>query len=141
MTSPDLPFKLMAGNDRQTALHNRIDAVERIKFLTGGIDLREKTPTYLKALDLELWHRWYKNEPPDKKIDEEFCQRAAEVIYEMDGQVIILNKEKFSAAINDHILRMEAVNDNEHVESDTEDAGSSGAQQGGMREDGSSGSD
>ena len=80
----DKPFILHGGETEQAALHNRIAAIERIKFLSG-VDLREKSTDYLKALDLEMWMRWYKNEPKNKKIDEDFCQRAATVVKAMEG--------------------------------------------------------
>jgi hypothetical protein len=95
--NPDLPFVLRGGDDKQTAIYNRIGAIERIKFLSG-VDLRKKSSDYLKALDLELWHRWYKNIDANKKIDEEFCQRAAEVIKGMESAELPLDKEKWNAA-------------------------------------------
>ena len=111
MSSPDKPFVLRGGNDEQTAIYNRIAAIERIKFLTGGIDLRAKNTDYLKFLDLELWVRWYRNEPAGKKIDEEFCQRAARVVRDMEGQQPILSQKKYDEAVAEHQSKLEEQSD------------------------------
>lgn len=97
----DKPFVLRGGDDEQTAIHNRIAAIERIKFLTG-IDLREKSIYYLAAFDLEMWTRWYKDEPADKRIDEQWCQRAADVVKGMEGKPVNLDENKLQEAISAH---------------------------------------
>lgn len=84
--SPDLQFVRREGNDEVTALYNRIAALERIKFLTG-VDLKEKPTEYKQLIDCELYVKYYKDCPGGTLIDEDFCQRAAEVIR-------ILEKEK-----------------------------------------------
>ncbi|MFA6100378.1 MAG: hypothetical protein WC750_05955 [Patescibacteria group bacterium] len=113
--SADLPFVLKGGNDEQTALHNRIAAIERINFLSG-IDMRKKSAAYLKAFDLEMWVRWYKNEPADKKIDEEWCQRAAEVIKAMEESSIKPSTKGYTAALKEHQEKLENDHGSQHVE-------------------------
>ena len=83
MGSSDKPFVLRGGNTEQDALHNRIAAIERIRYISG-VDLRTKSSTYLMLFDLEMYQRWYKDYPPDHRIDEEWCQRAADVIKSME---------------------------------------------------------
>lgn len=76
MSNPKEPFKLVEGMDQR---HSRILAIDRINYLSG-IDLRTKSVYYRHALDLEMWQRWYRHLPRDHKIDEEWIQRAVEVI-------------------------------------------------------------
>lgn len=85
MSSPELPFVARGGNDNLTALHNRIAALDRIKFLTG-VDLKDRSTEYKQLIDCELYVKYYKNNPTEP-ISEEWCQRAAEIIN-------ILEKEK-----------------------------------------------
>src|SRR3990167_4815583 len=77
------PFVLRGGETEQASIHNRIAAIRRIQYLCG-VDLTRKSKDYAFALDMEMYQRWYKHEPKDKKVDEEWCQRAAEVIKEME---------------------------------------------------------
>lgn len=84
--SPDLPFVFRQGDDELTALHNRIGALERIKFLTG-VDLKERSTEYKQLIDCELYVKFYKDLPTNIPIDEEFCQRTADIVR-------ILEKEK-----------------------------------------------
>lgn len=89
MNSPELPFKLQGGETEQAAMHNRIAAIDRINYLVGNsFDLRKKSKEYLYLLDMEMYQRWYKNEPKDKRINEDYCQRACEVIKAMEADVI-----------------------------------------------------
>jgi hypothetical protein len=82
MSNPKEPFVLIPGDDYQTAMRNRVMAIDRINYLSG-IDLRTKSVYFRNALDLEMWERWYKKYPRDHKIDEEWIQRAVEVIKSM----------------------------------------------------------
>jgi hypothetical protein len=107
--NPDKPFVLHGGATQEAALHNRIAAIERIKFLTSGIDLRKKNQFYLCAFDLEMWQRWYKKEPLDKKIDEEWCQRAAEVVKGMEGKDVVLNGNELEQAVKEHKDKLQGV--------------------------------
>ena len=83
MNNPKDIFKLIEGDSQQVALRNRINAIDRINYLSG-VNLREKSVYYRHALDLEMWERWYKKYPKDHKIDEEWIQRAVEVIAGME---------------------------------------------------------
>jgi hypothetical protein len=83
LVSPDKPFKLRGGKTQQSAIYNRIQAIDRINHLSG-IDLRKKTKYYLYALDLEMYQRWYKDLPKNTRIDEEWIQRAVEVVKAME---------------------------------------------------------
>lgn len=118
--SPDQPFVLRGGKTEDAALHNRVAAIKRISYLSGGIDLSKKSADYLKALDLEMYVRWYKDEAVDKQIDETFCQRAAEVIKAMDGAPVEFKETAYN--------QMKAKNDqersylvNQHAQSGSED--------------------
>lgn len=79
MSSPDLPFVRKGGDDQISALHNRVSALERIKFLTG-VDLRDRSTEYKQLIDCELYVKYFKNEPLDQPISEEWCQRVAEIV-------------------------------------------------------------
>lgn len=83
--SPDLPYVLRKGDDEQTSMYNRIAALERIKHLTG-VDLREKSTEYKQLIDCELYVKYYKDLPLDIAIDEDFCQRSAEVIRQLEKE-------------------------------------------------------
>lgn len=93
----DLPFVLRGGETKDAAIHNRIAVIDRIQFLTG-VDLRTKSAEYLKALDLELWYRWYRHEDTRKKVDEVFCQRSAEVIKGMEEEIKPLDPQAYAKA-------------------------------------------
>lgn len=110
MTSSDLPFQLRGGQDEQTAIHNRIAAIERIKFLSGGIDLTKKSVDFLRAFDLEMWTRWYRYESADKLIDEEWCQRAAQVAIAMEKKDVEVDEEKYKVAREEHQSKLEKIN-------------------------------
>jgi len=89
-TSADLPFQLRGGEDVPTALYNRVASINRINFLVSHhtntpFDIREKPAEYLLKLDEEMYKRFYVNEPKDKKIDEEFCQRASQICVELEN--------------------------------------------------------
>jgi len=122
--SADLPFKLRGGNDKSTALHNRIAVIERIKFLTDGIDLRKKSTEYMRALDLEMWTRWYRHEPPNKLVDEEFCQRAAEVVKAMEATPPKIDPVQFKQAKAEHQAKLRSQDHgDQHTQSHQENAG------------------
>lgn len=98
MSSPDKPFELRGGESQDTALHNRIAVIKRIEYLTG-VDLHTKSTAYLRAFDLEMWIRWYRDAQEDGwKLSEEFCQRAAIVISAMDGKEIKLDEKQYDKA-------------------------------------------
>ncbi len=81
--SADLPFVPHKGNDQIIAMRNRIAAIERIKFLTN-VDLRDKSDEYKQLIDIELYVKFYKDEPSGTLIDETFCQRVADVVRELE---------------------------------------------------------
>lgn len=83
--SPDLEFVRREGSDEITSAHNRIAAIERIKHLSG-VDLREKSKEYKYLLDCEMYQLYYKDLPKDTPIDEDFCQRASEVIKRLEKE-------------------------------------------------------
>ncbi len=85
MSSADVPFVLRGGNDQMIALHNRISAIERIKHLSG-VDLRNRSTSYKQLIDCELYVRFYKDAPKGTQIDEEFCQRVAEVVKTLESE-------------------------------------------------------
>jgi len=103
-TSDDVEFVLRGGNDQQTALYNRIAAINRINYLVRKeipeFDIRVKSEVFMQCLDLELWVRFYKDEPGDKKIDETFCKRAAEVCIEMEKEQPEFKKDEFDKAVD-----------------------------------------
>lgn len=107
MTSPDQPFQPRGGDTYSAAIHNRIAIIERIKHLSG-VDLRQKSSIYLRALDLEMYKRWYKDEDPKKRADETFCQRAAEVVLAMEGKPIVLLKGEYESYKGVHDARTNA---------------------------------
>lgn len=82
--SPELPFERHGGEDQVSALHNRIAALERIKYLTG-IDLKDKNEKYQLLIDAELYTRYYKDEPI-LPIDEVWCKRVAEIVKELEAK-------------------------------------------------------
>ncbi len=88
--SPDLPFVRREGHDHLIALHNRVACLERIKYLTG-IDLRDKPKEYKLLIDAELYMKYYKDLPSDIPIDEDFCQRSAEVIRMLESEKDLSN--------------------------------------------------
>ena len=118
MTSPDLPFVLRGGESEQTAIENRINAIERIKYLSG-VDMRIKSPYYIKVFSLEMWQRWYSDDPKHK-IDEEWCQRAAEVCRAMEVEVPVLDEAKFKAVFHDPQGESDV---DKHVESSASNVG------------------
>lgn len=122
----DKPFVLRGGDDEQTAMYNRIAAIDRIEFLSG-VDLREKSAFYLRALDLELYKRWYKDEPPDRKIDETFCQRAAEVVAAMEGKPVTLDEKELTKEFLDHQSKLQnkdkKKDDSQHAQSLAQNVG------------------
>ena len=79
----DTPFVLHGGGTEQAAIMNRINAISRIQHLSG-VDLRTKSKYFLFALDLEMYQRWYKDYPKNHVVDEEWIQRAVEVVKSMD---------------------------------------------------------
>ena len=98
-TSEDLPFNLRGGDDEQTAMFNRIAGINRVNYLVQkqiqDFDLREKSKEFILALDMELWKKYYQKEGR-KKIDEEFCQRAAKVCVEMENPEAVFSEQMAS---------------------------------------------
>ena len=89
--NPDKPFVLRGGHTQQAAIFNRIACLARVQHLTG-VDLQHKSVWYRYALDLEMYTRWYKAEAKDKPIDEEFCQRMASVVRDMEKDAEMYDK-------------------------------------------------
>lgn len=81
--SPDKPFRVIGGKSSHVAIYNRIACLARVKYLTG-VELQRKPKAYLYALDLEMAKKWYGKGPKNKVIDEEFCQRMATIVKEME---------------------------------------------------------
>lgn len=100
--SPDLPFVFRKGDE----LYNRIAVIDRIQYLTG-VDLRDKSASYLKAMDLEMWKRWYSKENPLKTVDEEFCQRASTVIIDMESSLNQLDDTEYSNAKKEYEAKLQ----------------------------------
>ena len=125
MTNPDKEFVLRGGESQQTAIHNRIAAIERIKFLSG-VDLRDKSANFLKVLDVYLWKTWLKSEPKDKKIDEEFCQRSAEFCKKMEGQPVKLDEKEYAQAKGEYLIPINGAyltpNEREKLHKEADDA-------------------
>ena len=120
----DIPFVRRGGETEDAALHNRIAAIKRIEFLSG-VDLSKKSADYLRALDLEMWMRWYREEDPKKPIDEEFCQRSAEVIRAMEGGPVELNEKLYEQEKTKHQIKQRGTNVNQHAPSGSENVGRS----------------
>lgn len=99
------PFVIINGDSAQVAIRNRINAIDRIKHLSG-IDIRYKSKEYMLGLDLKMWEKWYKDLPMNTIIDEEYCQRASEVLKEMEKYPDRVIKE--SAKKIEKILREES---------------------------------
>ncbi len=89
--NPDKPFRIKGGKTSHVAIYNRILCLARVKHLSG-VDLQHKSKWYRYSLDLEMYKRWYKNEPKDKVIDETFCQRMATVVKEMEKDAEVYDK-------------------------------------------------
>ncbi len=86
--SKDLPFRLRGGESYQCNITNRISAIDRMEFLlkkkySKEFSFRHAGETWLHLWDLEMYQKWYKDEPKDHRIDEQFCQRGAEVARDM----------------------------------------------------------
>lgn len=108
-TSSDIPFVLRGGDGEQTALYNRVAAINRINYLVQeyvtGFDIRQKSKEYLMCLDMELYKKYYQDDSK-KKIDEEFCQRSAEVCLNMEGvsDILVTNESNTSSDATNVIL-------------------------------------
>lgn len=121
--SSDKPFVLRGGDSEQAATYNRIAVLERINFLTG-IDIRVKSAEYLKVLEVAMWKDWLKNEPPDKKVDEEFCQKASEIVKKMEGKPVELNEQEYAQSVGEHKIKLEEqASDNRKFKSNKKDDG------------------
>lgn len=71
-------------------------------------NFRSQTPEWLMLWDMEMYVRFYKETPKDQKIDEEFCQRGAEVAnamiedgYDM-GKAMVDVKRKVEQAYKEY---------------------------------------
>lgn len=86
-TEADKPFVLKEGNTVETAMYNRIAVLNRVNFLVRAkvkeFDIRTKSPEYTKALDMEMWKRFY-SEKPTEPVSEDFCQKMAQVCIESE---------------------------------------------------------
>lgn len=137
----DKPLVLREGSDLQTKIYNRIAVLDRVKYLSGGVNLKEKPDEYLAAFDLAMWENWYKDAPPNTPVNDLWCYRAAEVIKTMEGNPIILDKKRYAEALNDFEVKKEQYVD-ECIEGGGEDAGEAGEQsEGGVRQGDTEGSD
>jgi len=108
-TSYDLPLQLRGGDSVEVAIYNRIAAINRINYLVQkhipNFDIRSKSVDYTKALDLELYKKYYVNESNNKKIDEEFCQRVAKTCIDMDKEEIKpVNQQEFKIAFQTSVF-------------------------------------
>lgn len=130
--NPDKPFVLRGGTDPNVALYNRIAVIERIKYLTG-IDMREKSVGYLRAFSVEMWIRFYHNESVHPVVDEDFCQRAATVIRQMDQKgdtTSAEDKAQYDAAYADfeRKKKTEEANVSQHAQGNTQNVAGSDQQ-------------
>ena len=103
-TSDDIPFVLHGGEDENTAMYNRIAAINRINYLIRQklpeFDLRTKSESYLKFLDLEIYRRHYQGKTKEK-IDEAFCQKMADLCLEIESDEIKpeVNEKEFKTTV------------------------------------------
>lgn len=84
MRNPSEPFLREGGENQQSAIFNRISAIKRIEHLCG-VDLSKESAEFKKLIDSEMYQRFYKDYPADHRIDEEFCQRCAQIVTELNG--------------------------------------------------------
>lgn len=91
--TPEVPFIRRECNSQVDALYNRVNALERIKYLSG-VDLRDKSDNYKKLIDCELYLRHYSNSP-SAPIDEDWCKNASKVIVELEE----MDKEILNTAL------------------------------------------
>ena len=88
-TSADLPFVIHGGDSKEVAMYNRVAAINRMNYLIQRVfpdfDIRLKSETWRRCWELEMFKRFY-TEDPKHKIDEEFCQNGAKVAIEMEGK-------------------------------------------------------
>ena len=90
-TSPDVPFVMRGGSDKETALYNRVAVLNRLNWLVQktipDFDIRLKTEVWQRCWELEMYKRFYTNDPKHP-IDEEFCQNGAKVAVEMESKPV-----------------------------------------------------
>lgn len=116
MNSPDKPFTLIKGNSEQVALANRIACIDRINYLSG-IDIRQKSKEFLLVFELTIWQNWYRDELLNARINEQYCQRAAQVIKEMGSNPVDYKKavvdieQKVRTAYTLHESKLRSKND------------------------------
>ena len=113
MSSPDKPFQLQGGNSTQANLHNRVGCIDRMEYILKDkhkktFNFRSQTAEWLMLWDMEMYVRFYKLMPKDHPIDEEFCQRGAEVAnamiedgYDM-GKAMVDVKRKVQQAYKEY---------------------------------------
>lgn len=112
----DTPFVLHGGGTEQAAILNRINAISRIQHLSG-VDLRTKSKYFLFALDMEMYQRWYKDYPKNHVIDEEWIQRAAEVVKSMDKDTVNYDKAtELAGVVRQAYTEHEALSLNEAID-------------------------
>ena len=87
---PEEPFVLMEGLTKEIGLYNRVLAIQRVNYLVKqtfpNFDIYEKTDDYRYTLDQMMYERFYKD-APEARIDEEFCQRMAQICLEFEHWV------------------------------------------------------
>ena len=90
-TSPDIAFIMRPGQDKETAMYNRIAAINRMNWLAQktipDFDIRSKTDTWRRCWELEMYKRFYTKDPKHQ-IDEEFCQNGAKVAVDMESKPV-----------------------------------------------------
>ena len=81
------PFFLRKGDSRETAMYNRILAIERVNYLIRqeipDFDIRSKTDKYRNDID-KIMNVLYFQTSPQEKISELFCQRLAKVCISLE---------------------------------------------------------
>lgn len=125
--NPDKPLIRRGGQTEDVEIHNRIAAIKRIEYLAGGVNLSQKTHGYLRALDMEMWYRWYKDRVPFVQpiADEDFCQKAADVIKAMEGGTVAdsIDEETYNAALKEYENQRGTQNASEHAEGSSQNVG------------------
>lgn len=103
-TSPELPFVMHGGDTKDVALYNRVAAINRMNYLIQktfpSFDIRTKSETWLRCWELEMYKRFYVNDPKHV-IDEQFCQNGALVAIQMEEkpEKAVDKREYFEAFI------------------------------------------
>lgn len=101
-TSPELPFNLRGGELKETALYNRVAAINRMNYLIQktlpSFDIRIQSEAWRRCWELEMYKRFYTNDPKHV-IDEQFCQNGAKVAIDMESKpVVSVDKKEYIQA-------------------------------------------